>query len=70
MIIIFKRYAFKNKFEFFKRVKIYKIDFSSNKISNVQIMHKNNAFNDFLLIIVFQSRKTKFDTTTLRNIKK
>ena len=70
MIIIFKRYVFKNKFEFFKRVKIHKIDFSSNKILNVQIMHKNNAFNDFLLIIVFQSRKTKFDTTTLRNIKK
>ena len=33
-------------------------------------MHKNNAFNNFSLIIVFQSRKTKFDTTILRNIKK
>ena len=36
-----------------------KIDFF-NKISNIQIMHQNNAFNDFLLIIVFQKRKTRF----------
>ena len=70
MIITFKHYSFKNKFEFFARAKIKKIDFSSNKISNVQIMHKNNAFNNFSLMIAFQSRKTKINTTILQNIKK
>ena len=33
-------------------------------------MHQNNAFIDFLLIIVFQKRKTKVNTTILRSIKR